>query len=187
MFILQKKGECLVKIVGRYGMSEEVLSDNGPQFTSNVIQTMMTAMDVNHVYSTPYHHQGNGHVVRCNREVIKHLRNIVLDEEVYKDWSRYILKVQYILNSSPHSGTGYSPIQLLFGNSITVNRATPHHAFTPDEPDMTIDYYQQKCIRVEEVLRSAREQPEHSEEFFINEWILMKYPTQPPPQKAKSF
>jgi transposase InsO family protein len=141
---LQKKGECLVKIVGRYAMPEEVLSDNGPQFTSKVIQSMMTAMDVNHVFSTPYHHQGNGHVKRCNREVIKHLRNIVFDEEVVKIYSR----VQYILNSSPHSATGYSPIQLLFGNSITVNRATPNHAFTPDEPGMTIDYYQQKCIRV---------------------------------------
>jgi hypothetical protein len=29
-------------------------------------------------------------------------------------------------------------------------------------------------------LRTAREQPEFSEEFFINEWVLMKYPRGPP-------
>jgi transposase InsO family protein len=62
--------ECLVKIVGRYGIPEEGLSDNGPQFTSKVIQSMMTAMDVNHIFLTPYHHQGNGHVERCNHQTL---------------------------------------------------------------------------------------------------------------------
>lgn len=187
----ESTAECILQIIGRYGLPEEILSDNGPQFTAKMIQTMMTVMDINHIFSTPYHHQGNGHVERCNQEVMRHLRNIVFDEGVYNDWSRYIPRVQYILNCNPHAATGFSPMQLLFGKSITVNRAAPNRFVIPDESGRTVDYYQQKCARIEEMLQAARDQQSRTEsrqlnsqtkpidEFLVNEWVLVTFPTGP--------
>jgi transposase InsO family protein len=76
----ESTAECILQIIGRYGLPEEILSDNGPQFTAKMIQTMMTVMDINHIFSASYHHQGNSHMKRCNQEVMRHLRNIVFDD-----------------------------------------------------------------------------------------------------------
>lgn len=99
---------------------------------------------------------------------MRHLRNIVFDEGVYNDWSRYIPRVQYILNSNQHSATGFFPIQLLFGNSITVNHAAPNRFVIPDESGRTVDYYQQKCAKIEEMLQAARDQQNRSESRQLN-------------------
>ncbi|MBS0647573.1 MAG: DDE-type integrase/transposase/recombinase, partial [Verrucomicrobia bacterium] len=184
--------DCILQVIGRYGVPEEILSDNGPQFVADVIKSLMVSLDVNHVFSTPHHHQGNGHVERCNREVLRHLRNIVFDEEVYSNWSRYIPRVQYLLNTTLHSATGYAPIQLLFGSSITVNRAAHGVPFSTSEESDANSYYQAKCRRIETLLEKARDQQSRAEtqqltnqsaetdEFHVHEWVLVNFPTSPP-------
>ena len=183
---------CLLQVLSRFGIPEEILSDNGPQFVSKVLKDLMRLWDVHHIFSTPHHHEGNGLVERCNREVMRHLRNIVFDEELYTSWVAIVPRVQYILNSQVHSATGYSPIQMVFGSAVSPVRGLSGTKFRSSLEQSTVEYLAEKYARVDEILKKARENQlqveerefqkgeELPEEFHVNEWVLVDYPTGAP-------
>ena len=43
-----------------YGLPEQVVSDNGPQFTSDELATFIQQNGVKHIHSAPYHMKFNG-------------------------------------------------------------------------------------------------------------------------------
>lgn len=47
-------------IFTRFGIPRELQSDQGPQFTSNLIATLMEEYKIRHGKSSPYHPQANG-------------------------------------------------------------------------------------------------------------------------------
>ena len=47
-----------------YGLPEQVVSDNGPQFISEEFQTFLKGNGVKHIRSAPYHPSSNGAVER---------------------------------------------------------------------------------------------------------------------------
>ena len=50
------------EIFTRFGVPREIVSDNGPQFISNLVQDVMEQYKIWHRKSTPYHPQANGRV-----------------------------------------------------------------------------------------------------------------------------
>ncbi len=80
----------------RYGMIEEILSDNGPQFIADTIEEMLKYFDIFHRYTLPYRPQANGINERANREIMRHFRSIVFDKKVKNTWSVSLPLVQHI-------------------------------------------------------------------------------------------
>lgn len=183
---------ALFHICCRYGLPEQILSDNGSQFTSQVVKALMDRLDIDHVFSAPHHHAGNGQVERCNREVMRHLRAIVFDEEMYHHWSSALPRVQYVLNTTSSTATGVTPIALLYGDSITAHRALPNVAFAPESESTTQEYTAKQAEKVAALLQTSRDkqaqaesarlqgQPEKPDEFYVHELVLVRYPVQPP-------
>jgi len=72
-------------------------------------------------------------------EIQRHLRAIVYHKNVHYDWSIYLPLVQRILNTEIHSSTGVSPAQLIFGNSIDLDRGIfqPKHVDENKEANLS--------------------------------------------------
>ena len=55
---------CIVSAMksmfGRHGIPEVLISDNGPQYSSDEFIEFASSYDFKHVTSSPYHLQGNG-------------------------------------------------------------------------------------------------------------------------------
>ena len=51
-----------------YGLPEQVVSDNGPQFTSSDFASFLQANGVKHIRSAPYHPSSNGIAERFVRK-----------------------------------------------------------------------------------------------------------------------
>jgi hypothetical protein len=81
----------------------------------------------NHV-SIPYSKEENGIVERANKEVNRHIRNIVADKDCVHDWPTLLC---ILLNSSVKQPLGASPNTLLFGNAL------------PTEPGVIVDDFEQ--------------------------------------------
>jgi len=71
------------------------------------------------VFTIPNSKQENAIVERANREVMRHLRAIVYDERVLREWSSHVPFAQRIMNSMVHSSTGLKPCEIVFGREFS--------------------------------------------------------------------
>jgi hypothetical protein len=83
---------------------------------------------VEHLTILPYSHEENAIVERANREVNRHLRAIVFDKKVKKEWSLFLPLVQRIMNATVSASTGVTPASIIFGNAVDLDKGLLPHA-----------------------------------------------------------
>ena len=72
--------EELIKVFARVRIPEEVLSDQGTNFTSNLLQELYRLLKIQVVSTSPYHPQCNGLVEHLNQTLKMMLRKVVTKE-----------------------------------------------------------------------------------------------------------
>ena len=113
---------ALIQWICRYGIPSQIVSDNGTQYSNELIKTISQLFNIDHHLIQAYSHEENAIVERANKEVGRHIRAIVQDKRILDTWSPMLPLVQRIINSQVHSNIGVSPIQLMFGNVIDLDR-----------------------------------------------------------------
>ena len=76
----------------------------------------------NHV-TIPYSKEENGIVERDDKEVNRHIRDILVDEECTQDWPQRLCMTEKLLNSSVKHALGVSPNTLIFGDAIPTEQS----------------------------------------------------------------
>ena len=97
----------------RYSIPEQLHSDQGAQFESQLMGEVCKLLHINKTRTTPYHPQCDGLVERFNRTLLNMLASCANDHPF--DWEKHIRKVCMAYNSSIHSSTGHTPFYLMFG------------------------------------------------------------------------
>ena len=105
--------EALVEIYSRIGIPREVLTDQGKQFTSDLMKEAGRLLSIKQLTTTLYHPSCNGLVERFNGTLKSMLRK--LSEEKPTQWDRYIPSLLFAYRDSIQESTGCSPFQLLYG------------------------------------------------------------------------
>ena len=113
---------ALLDHAGRNGVPNQILSDNGSQYVNNIIAEYTKLIGTEHITTTAYSHEENAIVERANKEVLRHLRAMIFDENIVHRWSTCMSFIQRIINSSKESSIGTTPASLLFGNAINLDR-----------------------------------------------------------------
>ena len=90
-----------------------VTSDNGPQFISDTIEQYFTNCGIEHRKTTPLWPQANGEVERQNRSLLKRIA-----QAENKNWKKELLTYLIAYRTTPHTTTGVSPAELLFGRKL---------------------------------------------------------------------
>ena len=90
-----------------------MISNRGPQFTSNIFNGIMDALGIKHRMSTVFHPQTDGQTERYNQELEAYLRIYC----AYKPdkWSKKLSLAQFTHNSRPHDAIKQSLFQLIYG------------------------------------------------------------------------
>ena len=107
--------ECLEKVFTTHGLPLSIRSDNGPQFRSEVFEQYLEDNGIEHRKTTPLWPQANGEVERQNRSLLKRMR---IAQAEGKEWKKEVRKYLVAYRSTPHSTTGVSPAELLFGRKV---------------------------------------------------------------------
>jgi transposase InsO family protein len=200
------------KHICTYGMPTSILTDNGSQFINEMILRMTELYGIEHETTTAYSKEENGLVERANKEVNRHLRDIIFDIEVKKEWAIYLPMVQRLINSSVHMVLGVSPHQLIFGNSIDLQRGLIptlnqeiENRTQPFVLRSWVDdllHKQQRIVRIAQQAQRKYNTKEINKRitsrgdnvptsFPINSYVLVKYPPSKqgrgPPTKFHSF
>jgi hypothetical protein len=64
-------------IFSRFGLSIEIIFDNGPTFVSGKLTQFLNKFGINHFTSFTYYPQGNGKVESKNKNMVKILKKII--------------------------------------------------------------------------------------------------------------
>jgi len=105
----------LTKIFCTHGFPVSLRTDNGPQFVSAVFQTYLKTHGIQHQKTTPLWPQANGEVERQNRSLMK---RICIAQAENRDWKSDLYDYLMMYRSTPHTTTGISPAELLYGRKI---------------------------------------------------------------------
>ena len=115
--------DAVVAFCGRYVTPSTICTDNGVGFKNDLMRALTRRLGINHQLVHAYSKEENGIVERANKEVLRHLRNIICDKRIASSWSHYLPIVQRIINTQVHSATGMSPAEIVFpdGNQLDRN------------------------------------------------------------------
>ena len=107
--------EVLRKIFASHRLPEQLVSDNGPQFTSSEFAVFMKGNGIHHVRSAPYHPATNGLAERFVQTVKQALKANVSDGlSLSHRLSNFLL----CYRSTPHATTGVSPSSLFLKRQL---------------------------------------------------------------------
>jgi len=100
-------------IICRYGAPERILSDNGAQFRSELVDSLAKLCAYHHSFTTPYHPQTDGLVERMNKTIQTILSFFTSHKQ--DDWDDYLAQAAFVYNITPHSSTLETPYFLMYG------------------------------------------------------------------------
>ena len=98
----------------KFGAPHRLLTDQGSNFESALLENLCRLWKVEKVHTTPYHPAGNGVCERANQTVRRGLQRYLADKD-HELWDLYLPKIIFAYNTAIHSGTGFSPQRLTVG------------------------------------------------------------------------
>jgi len=87
----------------------------------------MILFGTDHVLTLAASKQENATVENANKRAQEFLRTMLFDHRIIPRWSDVLPLVQRIMMAEPNEVIGVSPAQLLFGNSIQLDRGIFYH------------------------------------------------------------
>ena len=100
-------------LLARFGVPESVVTDNGPQFIGMEFEQFCERNGIGHIKVAPYHPASNGlaeRAVQTFKQGFQKYTEGTIEDRV----ARFLLHYRIF----PHSTTGMSPAQLLFGRQL---------------------------------------------------------------------
>eukprot|EP00253_Pinus_taeda_P014947 PITA_14947 len=97
----------------KFGYPKELVIDQGSQFTSNLIEDLLTHHKIKQKTSIPYHPQANGQVEVTNRALEGILTKVVSSNR--KDWANRLVEATWAYNTTWKTTTGFTPYELVYG------------------------------------------------------------------------
>lgn len=124
----------LEKIFTRLGLLEVLTTDNASNFCSQQFKDFCVDNGIKLMHTTPYWPAANGEVERQNQSILKALKiGRIKGETVEYSLQNYL----YMYTVTPHSVTGVSPAELMFGRRF--RDKFPHFHEDPVVPEEVKD------------------------------------------------
>ena len=101
------------QIVCRFGISLEVVTDQGSHFMGGVVTELLKKLSVKHRRTTPYYLQANGLVEKTNGILAGIIAKVILDKR--QTWDEHLGEALWAYRTMYKLTTGFTPFQLTFG------------------------------------------------------------------------
>ncbi len=140
------------KVFSVLGLPEEIHSDRGTQFESDLLSELCNLWGVMKTRTTPYHPQANGVVERGNRTIGDSIR-CLLNSGIDKEWDLVLPQVMRNLRATPHQFTEESANFLMFGRELRLPDQLVYHNSKIEPIQSTSDY----CTQLIDTLQEAHD------------------------------
>ncbi|XP_055894046.1 uncharacterized protein LOC129927713 [Biomphalaria glabrata] len=109
-------GDALTAIFARTGYPRIILSDQGTQFKSNEFAQFCKTLNIKQQFAARFHPQANGMCERLNSTLKTMLNKVAQDNPT--DWDKLINPILFAYREVPHTTTGFSPFEMLYGSPV---------------------------------------------------------------------
>ena len=103
----------LHSIFATHGLPQQIVTDNGPTFTSEAFKEFTKLNGIKHTFSAPYHPSSNGLAERAVQTFKQSLRQMQ-DGNLTDKIAKFLFKYRI----TPHTTTGVPPAELLMGRKL---------------------------------------------------------------------
>ena len=142
------------KFFVHYGFPEKILSDQGRNFESKLLNELCILAQIKKIRTTPYRPEGNGSCERFNRTLISMLGT--LPEEFKSEWVNHVNTLTYAYNCTRSNATGFSPYYLLYGRHPLLPIDIEFGVMTPDLMEVvTLKYVHRLQKRLDYAFKKA--------------------------------
>lgn len=186
--------EALWGIWARFGTPKEILTDQGPQFMSDLMEGVNRLLSIKHHAVSVWHPCGNGMIERFNKTLKHSLKKLCAQQP--KDWDRYLPAVLFAYREVPQASTGFSPFEMLYGRRVRGPMAILRQLWTDEKVEgdtrTAYQYVTELRHQIETVCQLAQENiavAQGKQERLYNkkaaarsyqpgDWVLLLLPTQ---------
>ena len=110
---------CLILVFTTFGFPDQILSDCGSEFMSELMQLFLFECKVAQFKTSPYHPQSNGCLERFHRTLKSMLKGV--GETFSGDWNQLLPWVLYAYREVPVEGLLFSPFDLKYKRCTSTN------------------------------------------------------------------
>ena len=149
--------DALVNIFSRVGLPDELLTDQGSNFTSELMQDVCKLLQIRKLRTSAYHPMANGLVERFNGTLKAMLRKYVTNSG--NNWDSFIPYLLFAYREVPQASTGFSPFELLYGRKVRGPLDLVFESWTEQESqdDNVLQYVMDMRNRLNEMSELAKE------------------------------
>ena len=101
------------RVICRHGCPSYLITDNAPEYTSEVIRKLGELLNIEKPNILPYRPQANSFSERLNRSILSLLRTMTDPQRA--EWCRSVAAIQGAINGTHHSALGDTPDFILMG------------------------------------------------------------------------
>lgn len=105
----------LLAVFSREGYPEDIVTNNGPQFTSKEFRDFLCARGIRHTTVAVYHPQANELIERFNRVFKAYIQSAAIEERPLKS---SVLEYLAVYRGTPQGTTGVAPSLLLHNRQL---------------------------------------------------------------------
>ncbi|KAJ8333610.1 hypothetical protein SKAU_G00416180 [Synaphobranchus kaupii] len=138
----------VLHVVRLHGIPSDIVSDRGPQFSSQVWRAFCVTLGASVSLSSGFHPQTNGQAERANQDLGSALRCVTARNPA--SWSRLLPWVEYAHNSLKCTSTGMSPFECSLGYQPPLLTAQEAEVAVPSVKSHIL-----KCKRMWRLTRTA--------------------------------
>lgn len=151
--------EALWEMWTRLGIPDEIITDQGTQFTSNLMKEVNEFLVIKHKTTAPFHPQANGLVERFNGTLKNMLKKMAVEQPTR--WDTFIPALLFAYREAPQESLGFSPFELLYGRTIKgpmqILRQTWTEEDLSEEVKTTAEYVVNLRNKIEATCNIARQ------------------------------
>ena len=141
----------------RYGIPQQLVSDNGSQFTSEEFCKYMKANGIKHTLVSPYHPRSNGQVERFV-QMFQQFFKAEGSDSIMQSLTRFLFSYR----TTPNSTTGQTPAKLFLNRRLRVKS----HLIRPDLGRKVFDRQTDQKARYDKISKGR--------EFTLGEEVLVQ-------------
>ncbi len=106
----------VVNLFARVGMPAEILTDQGTNFMSALLQELYQLLNITRIRTSHYHQQTDSLVEKFNGTLKAMLQKFTAANK--KDWDEYLPYLLFAYREAPQESTKFSTFELLYGRHV---------------------------------------------------------------------